>query len=162
MRRRGVGRLSLLAAALAAAGALSGCSTTGRDTLPEVSLPSLGSGAKTSLTSCPTAKCLTVYVAPWCPYCRAATPMIVALKEYLKDRGVTTRVVVGMSGPSEVAAYAKVFGAETLLDPRGAFPVSGVPHFVVSDARGAVLREVAGYPQDAKDAAELAADFGLP
>src|SRR5689334_22878006 len=103
---------------LAALIVLAGCSPSPKDHLPDVSLTTLSGDSRQSLASCPTAKCLNVVVAPWCPYCRAATPTIVELRNYLnKNNLATTRVIVGMDKPQALADYAKDFGPDTLLDP---------------------------------------------
>lgn len=132
--------------------------------LPSEPLPTLSTGKTVSLASCPTAKCLTVVVAPWCGYCRSATPHVLALREYLNTRGVTTRVVVGMDKMQNVKDYALEFGPDTLIDPAGQVTANGVPHFFVTDAAGAVLKEVAGVPAGLDDLGprDFASFFGLP
>lgn len=126
---------------------LAGCSAP-KETFKGVELRTLGSEQRRSLAACPTAKCLTVYVAPWCGYCRRATPMLLALRGYLKKNGVAMRVVIGLDRPEAMLAYAKVFGPDTFLDPNGrAQPASGVPNFRVSDAKGVVLHSQSGVPQ---------------
>jgi hypothetical protein len=126
---------------------LAGCSGP-KDSLKGMELRTLASDQRRSLGACPAAKCLTVYVAPWCGYCRAATPMIVALGGYLEKKGVPTRVVVGLDRPEAVLEYAKAFGPDTFLDPNGrAQPAAGVPNFRISDADGAILHSQSGVPQ---------------
>jgi len=115
-----------------------------------------------SLASCPTPKCFTVYVAPWCPYCHASTPSILGLRTFLEDHGVTTRIIVGMDRPEAVRDYAATFGPNTLLDPAGKLDIQGVPHFFVSDHTGRILRNVEGFPVGTGSNQELAGYFGLP
>lgn len=129
--------------------------------------PTLSSSAPQPL-GCSTPKCLTIYVAPWCPYCRAATPMILALRDYLKKHGVDMRVIVGLDKERPVRKYAEVFGPDTFLDTDGRIqPPGGVPNFIVSDASGRVLRSLGGAPPsdepftDVK-LAQIAASYGLP
>lgn len=117
---------------------------------------------ESTLSKCPTKKCLTVVVAPWCPHCREAQPIILATREYLKKKGVHTNIVVGMDKPRALAAYAKEFGPDTLLDEEGALGEGGVPHFYVTDASGRVLRNQPGFPPDVTDPREFAALLGLP
>lgn len=144
----------ILLAAAACAKASSG--------FPDVRLPTLSSQAGPTLASCPTKKCLTVYLAPWCGYCRKATPMIIETRKYLKEQGVETRVIIGMDQPQPLQEYASSFGPDTLIDLNGALEVSGVPHFYVSNSSGEILKEVGGLPYGANGAKELAAAFGLP
>jgi len=130
--------------------------------------PTLGSQAPQPLDACPTAKCLTVYLAPWCPYCRAATPMILALREYLRMRGVTTRVVIGLDKEGPVRAYAATFGPGTFLDPQGRVsPSGGVPAFLVSDPTGKIVSQRSGAPPERSPFSEavlakIAEGLGLP
>lgn len=127
--------------------------------LPDVKLQTLG-GPAASLASCPTQNCLTVYVAPWCPYCRGATAAIRDLKAHLAP-DVDVRVIVGMDRLDAVRAYAREFGPLTLLDPENSVAVKGgVPHFYVSDKTGRVLREVPGLPPFSR-VDELARYFGF-
>jgi thiol-disulfide isomerase/thioredoxin len=124
-----------------------GCSLR-NDSFEGIRAPTLGSSEAVSLETCRTAKCLTVYVAPWCPHCRAATPMILALRDYLKTRGVETRVIVGLDNMDAVRAYAQAFGQDTFLDAEGRIgPSGGVPAFFVSDASGRVLYQQNGAPE---------------
>lgn len=106
------------------------------------------SGGSADWSACAAAKCLTVYVAPWCSICRASTPFINATVDYLNKRGVPARVVVGQGRPAEVAAYARDFGAGTLLDPEGRVPLAGgVPQFIVTAADGTILKRQPGVPR---------------
>ncbi len=155
-------RLFFLPALLCALALFWGCAGSSQDSLPDLRLPTLSARLGASLASCPTAKCLTIYVAPWCGYCRAGTPLILALRRHLKERGVATRVVVGMSGLEEIEAYAREFGPDTLLDPEGSYRVAGVPHFIVSNQKGAILRDVAGMPFAIENVADFASYYGLP
>ncbi len=131
----------------------SGCSGTppeqGR--LKGVSLPTL-SGSTVELASCPSSKCLTVYLAPWCGYCRRATPLIIKLRESLKAKGVPTRVAVGMDGLQSLQEYARVFGPDTLLDPENKVGISAVPQFFLSDSEGNLVRQLAGAPESVEEA----------
>ena len=112
-----------------------------------VALPSVSSGATTSLDACSTPKCLTVYVAPWCKICRNSTGVIAALSRYLKQHGVQTRIVVGNGSPDEVKDYAQQIGPDTLMDTGDKVPVSGgVPNFIVSDGKGQILESIPGVP----------------
>ncbi|MBI5629373.1 MAG: hypothetical protein HY921_00645 [Elusimicrobia bacterium] len=141
----------------------SACSRRSNQFSLDVTLPRLSGGEGKSLASCPTPKCLTVYVAPWCGYCRAATPTFLALRTYLQGQDVATRFVVGLSRGEDLRQYAQVFGPDTLLDPEGRLKLSGgVPHFVVSTRDGRILRDVAGYPMGVDSIPEFASYYGLP
>ena len=139
---------------------LGACSS--RSEMPDVRLPMLSGKLGVNLASCAAAKCLTVYVAPWCGYCRQATPQILRLRDFLKERGILTRVVVGKDRREALIDNARDFGPETLIDVEDSFDVRGVPHFFVSDGSGRVLKEVAGVPTGVDDIGRFAAYFGLP
>ena len=117
-----------------------------------ISLPTLSSARPVALASCPTKRCLTVYVAPWCGFCRRSTPMFKKLKESLRWRMVTTRIVVGMDKESAVRGYAREFGGDTLLDFEGALSPRGVPHLFLTDRTGTVIRSRAGAPESLSEA----------
>lgn len=127
-----------------------------------VDLPRADGGGLVWMAGCPTDKCLTVFVAPWCGFCRAATPAIRALREHLAARGVETRVVVGKDKPEAIREYAVEFGSGTILDPDWEFRFTGgLPHFFVSREGGEVVLARPGMrageaPQSA------AARLGLP
>ncbi len=120
------------------------------------------SAAPAALAACPTPKCLTVYVAPWCPHCRDATPAILTMRDFLNKNNVHTNIIVGLDQPKALAQYAKIFGPDTILDEKGELASGGVPHFFVTDKAGHLLRDQAGVPQDIPDGPTFAALLGLP
>lgn len=144
----------LLAAALAACG-------SDKSSLPDVRLPTLGGAMGESLASCPTEKCLTVLVAPWCGVCHQVSGDVVRLRRHLDSRGIASRVVVGLASLEEIRPFAARFGPDTLLDPEGAFSARGVPLFVTTARDGTVLKTVAGFPRGSGSLEDLAAFFGL-
>lgn len=130
--------------------------------LPRAALKT-SSGKPVELATCPTEKCLTVVVAPWCGYCRSSTEKIVELDAFLAARKVTTRVVISMDQADALADYGREFGPGALLDDAGLVRVRGVPHFIVSDAAGSVLDTAAGVPPDGiRSVSDFAARLGLP
>ena len=128
--------------------------------LPDISL-SDAAGKTTYLPDCAKPKCLTVYVAPWCPACSNATATIQGLQSHLAAQGVPVRVIVGRDEESKVRAYAKDFGEKTLLDPDAQWEVKGVPHFTVSDDLGGIVTDEAG-AWSGISPAEFASRLGLP
>ncbi len=140
-----------LAVALAFAAALAGCSgpaATSQRPLPDERL-SMSSGVLApSLATCPTDKCLTVLVAPWCSVCHGAVPEIIAFRDWLKARGVSTRVIVGASDDREgIASFAREFGKDAQLDYDQTLHTRSVPLFLVTDRTGRVLKSVGGLPR---------------
>ena len=155
----------LLTAMLASA--LVACSGEGLESygahLPDLQLVMPGTGEMgPPLSSCPTDKCLTVVVAPWCPVCRSVTQNIKALRGYLRVAGVTSRVVVGLSPDyNTLKQYAEEFGPDAQIDLARALKPRGVPMFIVSDRKGKILKTVAGFPGDAESSPKLASALGL-
>lgn len=146
---------------LVAAVALGACSS--RPELTEIPLPTLAGPDAPALSTCPTAKCLTVVVVPWSGVCRALVPNILALRQYLTDKGVTTRIVVGQSTEDKLKPFAGSFGPDTQLDPSGTVPdKGGVPSFVITDAEGRLLKRINGLPSGAPTPESLAATLDLP
>jgi hypothetical protein len=119
-----------------------------KDSVLDVDLPTADGNAMVWLAGCPTAKCLTIYVAPWCGVCREGSGAIKALSAHLTGRGITTRIVVGRDSISSVASYASEFGSKTLLDPDEKVALRGVPHFFVSSEGGSILFEKSGMYTD--------------
>ncbi|MFI5346507.1 MAG: TlpA disulfide reductase family protein [Elusimicrobiota bacterium] len=144
-----------LAAVLALAAALSACSSGGGSDayvrrLPDARLSTLAGIPGPSLATCPTDKCLTVLVAPWCAICRRETPVIIALRKALDRAGVASRIVVGSSDDlPAIRKFAAEFGPDALLDDGGALRSRGVPAFLVTDRKGRILKAVNGFPSGA-------------
>lgn len=127
-----------------------------------VDLPRADGGGLVWMAGCPAERCLTVFVAPWCGFCRAATPAIRALREHLASRGVPTRVVVGKDKPEAVREYAVEFGSDTILDLDGEFRFTGgLPHFFVSREGGEVVLDRPGM-RAGEAPKSAAARLGLP
>jgi len=119
----------------------------GGASLAGLELKTLGGAETVDLGKCPTPKCLTVYVSPWCGVCRRSTAFINELRKYLAANNVTTRVIVGRGRPENIESYAPEFGPGTLVDAAGAFPLQGgVPNFIISNAEGRVLKSQPGVP----------------
>lgn len=97
-------------------------------------------------------KCLTVYVAPWCPACKGLKPTIVALREALVDEGVDVKVVVGNDSPKNTTAYAKTYPFPVYLDANSSFynkaGIRGVPNFIVTNREGGIINKLAGGYED--------------
>ncbi len=143
--------------------ALTACSAAdGAAPLPDVRLKTLGGATGDSLASCPTDKCLTVVVAPWCGVCHQVQPDVVRLRRYLDEKGVTSRVVVGLASLEDIKPFAEKFGPDAMLDPDGAVKARGVPLFVTTERGGKVLKVLPGYPRGPETLSDLAAAFDLP
>lgn len=160
--KSGVVRLSAVALILGVAlSACSGDASTPARRLPDVRLPTLGGPLGQSLAACPTEKCLTVLVAPWCGVCHRAAPDVVRLRRFLDEAGVASRVVVGLAEIGPIRDFASKFGPDSLLDDGGALTPRGVPLFLISDKAGRVLNVVNGFPR-ADTSSALASALGLP
>jgi hypothetical protein len=104
-------------------------------------LASLDGAFRRAKGPCSAARCLTIYVAPWCPFCRRSTSRFIAMRKFLAGRGVPTIFVVGGAELGLCEEYAQEFGPKTLLDPNASLQVPGYPHFIITDANGATLSE---------------------
>ncbi|WP_299871320.1 redoxin family protein [uncultured Cocleimonas sp.] len=97
-------------------------------------------------------KCLTVYVAPWCPACKSLRPTIIDMAKTLKDEGVDVKVIIGKDTQQATEKYAASYPFPVLLDPSGEFfekaQQRGVPFFMVSDREGKVVNNMAGGTTD--------------
>lgn len=146
MRR--VRHLPFVIALAAALGGCSGPEESALRPLPDERLGTLAGVPGPSLASCPTDRCLTVLVAPWCSVCHGAVPEILALRRWLDAHGVSSRVVVGASADrEEIADFAKDFGPDTMLDYEQSLHARSVPLFLVTDRKGRVLKSVGGLPR---------------
>jgi thiol-disulfide isomerase/thioredoxin len=97
---------------------------------------------------CSSKKCLTVYVAPWCPACKALKPTIISMRDELEAEGVEVKVIVGNDSLKATKKYASTYPFPTLLDPDSAFykkaKKRGVPFFMVSNSKGKVTDDLTG------------------
>ena len=126
---------------------LSGCREWIAPKFGDFPLSSFESSKKLRLKDCPSTKCLTVYVAPWCGICRDSTELILSLKAYFRQRGVTTRIVVGRATSAKLEDFAAKFGPGTVLDPTGKVNLyGGLPQFIVSAPGGTIYKVVSGVP----------------
>jgi hypothetical protein len=133
----------------------------GMPTLPDQALPTVEAGGETDLAACPASRCLTLIVAPWCPYCRASTSGIVKLRAYLKGRGVPSRLVVTGDEEEKLRDYAGKFGADALYDPGGRVKPRGVPYYCISGKGGEITKEGNFSSGDLDDPARFASEIGL-
>jgi hypothetical protein len=151
-------RAALLGAilALAACSGSSGNSASVRR-LPDARLPTLAGIPGAPLSSCPTDKCLTVLVAPWCGVCRAEASNLVQFRRYLDAHGVSSRIVVGLSDDlPAIKKFAAVFGSDALIDADGVMSSRATPLMLISDREGRILKVVEGFPSQLHGAEELA------
>jgi thiol-disulfide isomerase/thioredoxin len=110
---------------------------------------SYGRKTKTIGGECAVDSCVLIYVAPWCPHCQKASPMIISLAQQLKSEGIGVEIVIGRDSNSAIEAYAKKFPFPVYADASGLYyekaGISGVPSFVVTNRKGKVLKREFGY-----------------
>ncbi len=147
-RRRLAGALAALAAVAISFAARKTAPKAAAGSFRDIRMTTADGSVAVDLAACPTKRCLVTYVAPWCGYCRAATPMIKQLRSILRNQGMESWVVVGLDRDPAVKAYAREIGPDALVDTAHAIEPGGVPHFFVVDNAGAVLRHIAGLPPD--------------
>lgn len=97
---------------------------------------------------CASRKCLTVYVAPWCPVCKALKPTIISMRDELEAEGVEVNVIVGNDSLKATKEYASAYPFPTLLDADSKFyrkaKKKGVPFFLVSNNKGKIINDITG------------------
>lgn len=155
--------------AILAAASLSACGWFS-EKLPNRELATLAGGTAPNLRSCPTAKCLTIVLAPWCGVCHQVVPYVLDLRKHLETKGVTTRFVIALAPVEKLKPFAEAFGPDTQLDPsivpsdpKAAFPdPDGIPMFVVSDQDGVVAKRINGFPSGPSTPEALAGELSLP
>lgn len=103
-----------------------------------VSLASVDGNLRKALGPCPAARCLTVYLAPWCPACQQTTPRYLAMRKFLAGRGIPVYVVVGAAEFGDCLPYARKFGPDTMLDPDSELNPPGFPDFIITDSKGSI------------------------
>lgn len=114
------------------------------------------------LAACPTKKCLVVVLSPGNSRCRNAAKNIKIFRDYLNARGIATKIVVGKDSLGAVRGFAAEFGGDTLLDPGGAVPADGLPHFYAIYDDGGIIKESASAYEGPVDVAKWAGELGLP
>jgi thiol-disulfide isomerase/thioredoxin len=130
--------------------------------MPDLRLATAAGPLAPSLATCPTDKCLTVIVAPWCGICRKEAPNIVQFRRWLAQKGVSSRVIVGLSPDAQaVRAFAETFGPDALVDADAKVQARATPTFLVSDRDGKILKVLEGFPSASKGPADLAQLLGL-
>lgn len=100
--------------------------------------------------NCYQERCLTIYVAPWCPACQKAKKTIVSLTKELQKEGVDVKVIVGTDSPEATVKYAKGYPFPVYLDADSSFykkaDQPGVPFYLVTDKNGKITNsEIGGY-----------------
>jgi len=94
------------------------------------------------------ARCLVVYLAPWCGACKLSLPLVQNLRSELEPRGVGFRIVVGGAQPAQLRAMAAQLGGRVQLDERGDFAraagVRSFPSWWLVDERNRVRGKFQG------------------
>ncbi len=118
--------------------------------LPEISLP-----ATTEQAGDPCGevkRCIVAYVAPWCPHCEDAIPLINAIAHFSKTRSPVLgfKLVVGRDKASTLAEYSKSFNVPAFLDVDDRFyhliGSPGIPAWVLLDHNRRVIHRFSGSP----------------
>lgn len=116
---------------------------------PDIELPSVPAAMQDSCEG--TERCLAVYLAPWCPACKSAGPLVAKLRTLAQEQpDVGMMVIVGREeDEAKLESYAESIGGEVFLDYDQEFHRqmgdSGVPHWYVWDQNRKILASHAGY-----------------
>lgn len=97
-------------------------------------------------------RCLVAYMAPWCPNCHGAIPIMKQMIEENKTNpSFGVMAVIGMDEGSKNETYAAQIGNGSFVDNngeiQGAFSINSVPTFVLIDDLGKVISRFSGLPQ---------------
>ncbi len=100
-------------------------------------------------------QCIVVYLAPWCPHCSSSIPLVKETIATFRDSANTgAMAVVGMDEPQANEAYAARIGESVFVDNdgdlRSKLKVGGVPHWLMLNAEGKVVKSFAGAPNPKK------------
>lgn len=106
---------------------------------------------KQVLLSCPTKRCLGIYLAPWCRYCLAAIPIVKKIPEVASTIGVQTCIIVGRSATENLQEFANGHNLNATLDTEGIIPLTGIPFFFSFDQKGNIKSSFGGVLQYTDD-----------
>jgi thiol-disulfide isomerase/thioredoxin len=97
-------------------------------------------------------RCLVVYLAPWCPYCKRSVPIVQKLQERWEGDEIGIVAVIGADSSENIQAMAKTVGEGSYVDLDQSFGkqmgVKGVPAWFLMNDRGEVLTSFSGAPAD--------------
>lgn len=114
---------------------------------PDEASGSLTLFSQSRLTETPCAGreyCVFVYMAPWCPACKAAIPLVSDLRNFWRDNDRPgMMVIIGNGKPDALEAMARLMGSPVFLDKQDKFlHAAGVrhfPYFIVVDKEKNIL-----------------------
>lgn len=117
-----------------------------------------------------TARCVAVYLAPWCPQCRKSHDLVEELRKRTAGSSeVGFKVIVGRDEREALERYARTLGGTVFFDDDGGFyrqlGASGVPAWVSWDRRGRLGGTLYGRPVGAPTPAladHLGEALGVP
>ncbi len=93
-------------------------------------------------------ECVLVYLAPWCPACKGALPVLPELSTLVEGSGRSFAVIVGSDSEANLKSFAAGISTATFLDLEGRFRSitggGGVPHVYALDAEGTILNHFSG------------------
>jgi len=103
-------------------------------------------------------RCVIVFIAPWCGYCRASEPFISALRsDAAASSTFGLKIVIGSDNASALQTKARELGDNTFLDTNGlimsAAGVRGYPSWISTDTEGTILARLGGAQTDTSDPA---------
>lgn len=125
---------------------LSGCSqATVIQYHGEVPFSDCGDSPHELLTSCPTDRCVGVYLVPWCAPCTQLMPIVHELPEKAWRRGLSACSVVGRAPMDTLRDYATRHSLTApVFDEEGVVPINRFPTMFLFDKSGAILKTVSG------------------
>lgn len=96
-------------------------------------------------------RCLVVYLAPWCPACKASIGLIRATQHFAESNPkIGVQLIVGMDSNNKLQKFAEELGGSTFVDSsnriQDSVSVGGVPSWFVLDKDRNILNRGSGLP----------------
>ncbi len=110
----------------------------------EVPFSDCGDSPHELLTSCPTERCVGVYLVPWCSFCTQLMPVVHELPEKAWRRGLSACAILGNAPQEQLSDYATRHSLRPLYDVDGVIPVSAYPTMFLFDKSGTMQKTVSG------------------
>lgn len=110
----------------------------------EVPFSDCGESPYELLNSCPTERCVGVYLVPWCSYCTQLMPVIHDLPEKAWRRGMSACAIVGHAPMEQLRDYATRHSLSPLYDVEGVIPINSYPTMFLFDKSGTIQKTVSG------------------
>ncbi|MCB0318240.1 MAG: hypothetical protein KDD56_05745, partial [Bdellovibrionales bacterium] len=99
-------------------------------------------------------RCILLYMAPWCPACRASLPILQSLRRKIPiDSQTGLNIVVGRDRKDSLSDYALSIGGQVSLDINDSvarkYKIQSLPSWLLLDENKRILQNFSGSPSGA-------------